>query len=294
MRSVDRDRLRRALGDGLRPPAVVLDVSFVNGLEAIRSLARVEAPVLAVDHRPAALGLRSRLATGLLAPDPADEPAYLAFLHELHDELHEQAVVFATHDAPLELVARHQAELPALQLVGSGWDVLEPLQRKRVQLAAAERAGVQIPRTFHPQSRAEAEAAAAELRYPAIVKPSSGVEFKRRFGRPVLVCERRRRPGAGLRGRARQRADAAGGRPRRRRLALDGRLVHHGLGAAARAVQRAQAPADAPELRHLPDRRGALARGRRAATRCGSCPSCRSTGSPRPSCGSTSATASCG
>jgi predicted ATP-grasp superfamily ATP-dependent carboligase len=189
MTASDRERLRRALGDGLRPAAVVLDVSFVNGLEAIRSLARADAPVLAVDHRPAALGLRSRLATGLLAPDPADEPAYVAFLHELHDELHEPAVVFATHDAPLELLARRQTELPALQLVGSGWDVLEPLQRKRVQLEAAERAGVEVPRTFHPQSRAEAEAAAAELRYPAIVKPSSGVEFKRRFGRPVLVCD---------------------------------------------------------------------------------------------------------
>ena len=72
-----RDALGRRLARSLLPPAVVLDVSFVNGLEAIRSLAAAGAPVIAVDHRQSALGFRSRLAHHVLSPDPMDEEAYV-------------------------------------------------------------------------------------------------------------------------------------------------------------------------------------------------------------------------
>ena len=70
------------------PPAVVLDVGWVNGLAAIRSLGRAGAPVLAVDHRPSALGFRSRYALPVHAPDAgADEDAFVALLAELGSAL---------------------------------------------------------------------------------------------------------------------------------------------------------------------------------------------------------------
>ncbi|HMG99064.1 MAG TPA: hypothetical protein VK546_09105, partial [Gaiellales bacterium] len=138
MRRTRGDALGRRLARSLLPPAVVLDVSFVNGLEAIRSLAAAGAPVIAVDHRPSALGFRSRLAHHVLSPDPDDEEAYVSFLAELAErEFSEPAVVLPTHDAPLAAVARNAARLAAYQLPGSGWDVLEPLQRKRHQYAVA-------------------------------------------------------------------------------------------------------------------------------------------------------------
>ena len=43
-------------------PAVVVDVGWVNGLAAVRSLGRAGVRVLALDHRPSALGFRSRYA----------------------------------------------------------------------------------------------------------------------------------------------------------------------------------------------------------------------------------------
>jgi D-aspartate ligase len=182
-------RLRRALSRSLRPPAVVLDVSFVNGLAACRSLHAAGACVIAVDHRPKALGLRSRAAVGVLSPDPADQEAYVAFLADLAERCFgEPAVVFPTHDAPLEAVGVHADRLAAYTLPGSGWDVVGPLQHKRHQYEAAARAGVATPRTAYPVDRAEAERVARELRYPALVKPSDPIPFKRRFGRPALVC----------------------------------------------------------------------------------------------------------
>jgi D-aspartate ligase len=182
-------RLRRALARSLRPPAVVLDVSFVNGLAACRSLHDAGACVIAVDHRSNALGLHSRSAVGVLSPDPADEEAYVAFLADLAERhFGEPAVVFPTHDTPLAAIGRNADRLGAYTLPGSGWDVVGPLQHKRHQYEAAERAGVATPRTAYPVDRAEAERIAAELRYPAIVKPSDPIPFKRRFGRPALVC----------------------------------------------------------------------------------------------------------
>jgi D-aspartate ligase len=184
-----REALSRRLARSLLPPAVVLDVSFVNGLEAIRSLAAAGAPVIAVDHRKSALGFRSRLAHHVLSPDPRDEAAYVAFLAALAErEFSEPAVVLPTHDAPLAAVARNAGRLAAYQLPGSGWEVLEPLQRKRHQYAVAEAAGIGVPLTFAVDSEGEARAAAAALSYPAVVKPGDPIPFKRRFGRPVIVC----------------------------------------------------------------------------------------------------------
>jgi predicted ATP-grasp superfamily ATP-dependent carboligase len=185
-----RDALGRRLARSLLPPAVVLDVSFVNGLEAIRSLAAAGAPVIAVDHRQSALGFRSRLAHHVLSPDPMDEEAYVSFLAALAErEFSEPAVVLPTHDAPLAAVARNAARLAAYQLPGSGWDVLEPLQKKRHQYAVAEAAGIGVPLTFAADSEDEARVAAAALSYPAVVKPGDPIPFKRRFGRPVLLCQ---------------------------------------------------------------------------------------------------------
>ena len=55
---VIKDRIAGAV----RPAAIVVDVGWVNGLAAIRSLGRAGMPVIAVDHRESALGFRSRYA----------------------------------------------------------------------------------------------------------------------------------------------------------------------------------------------------------------------------------------
>ena len=54
---------------------MVVEVAWVNGLAAIRSLGRHGLRVLAVDDRPYALGLRSRYAEARIAPDPRSHGA---------------------------------------------------------------------------------------------------------------------------------------------------------------------------------------------------------------------------
>ena len=165
--------------------ALVLDVAWVNGLAAIRSLGRAGIPVLAVDHRPSALGFRSRYARPVPSPDPAVEPE--AFVETLAGQ--EPGVLLPTHDPPLNAVARHAERLEGFLFPFPGWDVLERIQDKRSQLEAAVAAGVDIPFTRHPGSAGEAHAAADELGYPVLVKPAEPVGFKRRFGKQAFRAE---------------------------------------------------------------------------------------------------------
>ena len=169
------------LPEAAGPPAVVVDVGWVNGLAAIRSLGRAGATVYAVDHRPWALGLRSRYATRLVSPDPAtEEEAFVACLTQLGERLDRPAPLFATHDAGLNAIARRQDELGTRFLFPfPDRATMERIQNKRTQLEAAQAAGVDIPGTAHPRTAAEALSAARDLGFPVLVKPADPVEFKR-------------------------------------------------------------------------------------------------------------------
>ena len=171
-----------------RPAAVVVDVGWVNGLAAIRSLGRAGVPVLAVDHRPSALGFRSRYAQARVCPDPQDEGAFIDYFAALGEELEAPVPVFPTHDEPLNAIARAGLGDP-FRFPFPHWPVLSRIQSKRAQYEAAEAAGIAVPQTVVPGSAAEAGAAADELGYPVLVKPSSTEGFKRRFGRQNFRCE---------------------------------------------------------------------------------------------------------
>ena len=174
----------RAANRKLDVPAAVIDVGWVNGLAAIRSLGRVGVRVLAVDHRPSALGFRSRYAERFVSPDPhADEARFVAFIRGLG-----RVVVFPTHDEALNAISRHLTGLDVLAPFPA-WDVLEQVQSKRSQLERALSAGVDVPQTRYPSSATEARQAAAEIGLPVLVKPERPVGFKQRFRRQAFRCE---------------------------------------------------------------------------------------------------------
>jgi D-aspartate ligase len=151
--------------------AAVVDVGWVNGLAAIRSLGRAGIRVLAVDHRSSALGFRSKYAEPLLSPDPfEDELRFVNVIRALGE-----VVVFPTHDDSLNAIARYADDLQVLTPFPS-WDVLEHVQSKRTQLERAAAAGVDVP-------------AAEPGTFPVIVKPDRSVEFKRRYKRQAFRCE---------------------------------------------------------------------------------------------------------
>jgi len=185
------ERVRAHAASKARPPALVVDVSWVNGLAAIRSLGRAGVPVVALDHRRSALGFRSRYALDVLCPDPGvEEERFVGLLTEIADGLVGPTPIFPTHDEQVNAIARNRAALGGfLRYPFPEWEVLERIQSKRFQLERAEAAGVAAPLTRHPASAAEALAAGRELGFPLLVKPSAPTGFKRAFRRQAFRCE---------------------------------------------------------------------------------------------------------
>ena len=187
----ERERIVHHLAGSNTAPALVLDVGWVNGLGAVRLLARAGIRVLALDHRPSALGLRSHCALPVLCPDPnGDAERFGAYLQELVELLPAPAPVFPTHDDGLAAVARAAGSLAGKLLCPfPSWEHLERLQRKRFQLERAAEAGVAIPVTRYPVSVAEARAAAEETGLPLLVKPSEPIGFRKLYRRQAFRCE---------------------------------------------------------------------------------------------------------
>ena len=187
-----RSSIERYLEGSSAPPAIVLEVGWVNGLGAIQTLARAGVRVLALDHRSFAIGLRSRYCLPLVCPDPyAEEQRFAAFLSELAELLPAPTPIFATHDDGLASIAR---ALPGLggKLLCPAPDAekLDVLQQKRWQLARAAEASVAAPRTLYPGSAAEARQAASELGFPLFVKPSEPFAFRKVYPkRRVFRCD---------------------------------------------------------------------------------------------------------
>jgi D-aspartate ligase len=158
--------------------AVVVDVGWVNGLAAIRSLGRAGIEVLAVDYRQSPLGFRSRYARPLRVPDPADDEA--GFVEAVAAA--GPGVVFPTHDPPLNALARNAIRLEGFRFPFPDWSVLESIQDKRHQLESALGAGVDIPETLYPASASEA----AGVPLPVLVKPRHPDGFRRKFGKQAF------------------------------------------------------------------------------------------------------------
>ena len=227
-----------------RHPALVFQVSWANGLDIIRDLSAEGVPLLALDANARALGLRSRLAAGMVCPDPRDdEEAFLTFLEDLGRRLPRKGVLFPTHDQYIWPISRHAERLEPYYLIPfSRWETMERLHDKRAQMEAAWRAGVDTPKTVFVDSAEDLERGVEEVGFPCIFKPVESLAFKTRFRRHVLEigsADELRETYAKVR-RLRH-ADAAGHRARRRRGALHARLVPRRAEPAAGRVHRPQA-----------------------------------------------------
>lgn len=178
-------------GAAAQPPAAVLQVSYACGLGIVRDLGRHSVPLLAVDADPAAIGLCSRYALGVRCPSPLDgEETFIAWLESLGKRLPQRAVLFPSHDEYIWPLSRAAVRLAPWFIVPfSRWDVMQHVHDKRAQLEAAWRAGVDTPGTMFVSSAAELEAAAGEVRFPAVLKPVESLAFKLRFHRHILDVE---------------------------------------------------------------------------------------------------------
>jgi predicted ATP-grasp superfamily ATP-dependent carboligase len=176
---------------------LVLDAQYCHALAAVRSLGRSGAIVTAASHKERAMGFASRyVATRLVCPSPVlERVSYTTWLLEmLRRGRYDATLCF--EEATADILSEHRSAVQ--KLTGC------PMPAREIFLAAsrkdriarlANQIGVPVPRTHELEQVADAEALAAQLEFPVIVKGvhSSGsqqVELVRDPARLVATVER--------------------------------------------------------------------------------------------------------
>jgi predicted ATP-grasp superfamily ATP-dependent carboligase len=166
-------------------PAVVLGATE-PALAAARDLASHGVRVIAVhfgEGRPPA-GYSRRLELRN-APPLEDESAVVAWLRALAAQLGGEPVLLPTLDRTVLLVHRRRADLlPCYRFYLWDSPLLTELGSKVGLARVAAQYGLPAPRTVSPVTRADVERAAAELRFPCIVKP----EFTNAWWTPAAAA----------------------------------------------------------------------------------------------------------
>ncbi len=154
-----------------RPGAVVTGASY-RALAVVRSLGRRGIPVRLVRSDEHAVAEGSRYATARVGWPAGDEDRRVAWLLDLagRDGL-DGWVLIPTHDEEAALMARHREALATRYRVTTPpWSALSAAYDKRRTHALAGRLGLDQPWTITPRSAADL--AAADGRFPVVVKPA--------------------------------------------------------------------------------------------------------------------------
>ena len=169
--------------------AVVLTLS-PTGLAVARSLAPRGVRVFGVDAHRREIGHYSRWVTH----DPRIAyrdagPQLLEGLLAFGIEQARPPVLFVAGDPYIDFVAEHHAALRGRFVLMESMrpDVASVFVNKRSFYERCLAAGVPMPATFFPESEADTQRAARELRYPAIVKPALGHRFRQHLRGDKLV-----------------------------------------------------------------------------------------------------------
>ena len=154
-----------------KPPAIVIGLDCVTGLQTARILAGHGVPVIGLAKKPEHFACRTNAVQQVLQTDTSG-PGLIQTLEELGPGLAEKAVLFPCTDMSVSLLSRHRDRLtPWYHLALPGPEVVETLMDKVRFSAFAQEAGLPVPKTFLLRSRREAEEAAGQLRYPCLLKP---------------------------------------------------------------------------------------------------------------------------
>ena len=148
-------------------------------------------PVIAVDHYPKSIGLTSRYAVPVVSRDPRyDEEGLLQDLERIGAALPQRAVLFPAFDDHVWSFSRNAERLEKYFILPfARWATMQRLADKETQMQAAWAAGVDTPRTFFVHGPDDLEEAAREVPFPALFKPLSHQEMRRRFGVKVVLAE---------------------------------------------------------------------------------------------------------
>ena len=158
-------------GEGDRPTAVVVGLDCITGLQTARILATRGVPVVGVVADRGHFCARTKFARRVVV-SPTSGEVLIETLERLAPQLSGPAVLVPCTDAAVLAMSRWRDRLGAYRFVLPDHDVVETLMDKVRFAEYALEAGLPIPPTRLLRTEADALAAAAELPYPAVLKPA--------------------------------------------------------------------------------------------------------------------------
>lgn len=165
MRDGRRDDMERR-----KPPAVVLGLDHLNGVQTARILAKRGVPVIGVAADPRHYCCRTRACERFVIADPG-EPT-IAALEELGRGLSEKAVLVPCTDMHVLSLSRLGDRLSEwYEWVLPDRETVEMMMDKVAFYRFAQENDLPLPRTVFLHDRSDARRAAAELSFPCVLKP---------------------------------------------------------------------------------------------------------------------------
>ena len=153
-----------------KPPAIVVGLDHMNGIQTARILAKRGVPVIGVASDPAHYCCRTRVCERNLFADVGQ--ATVALLEELGPTLPERAVLFPCTDMHVLSLSRHRDRLGAwYELVLPAPEAVEMMMDKVAFYRFAQENELPLPRTMFVHSRSDARRATLELSFPCVLKP---------------------------------------------------------------------------------------------------------------------------
>ncbi len=153
------------------PPAIVVGLDCITGLQTARILAARDVPVIGLATNPEHFCCRTKVCRDILS---ADTPslAMIQKLEQLGPTLEEKGVLFPCTDMSVLLISRNRERLQNwYHILLPDADVVEMLMDKVDFTLYAQEAGLPVPTTFLLHNRQQAKEAAGKLTYPCILKP---------------------------------------------------------------------------------------------------------------------------
>ena len=153
------------------PPAVVIGLDTIVGLQTARVLAAHDVPVIGIADDPTSYCARPRAAGRVIAAPTAGDGLVEALLG-LVTALDEAPVLFPCRDPSVLTVSAHRDQLSPAGVLLPEHTVLESLSDKSTFAAHATAAGLRVPATWAVHDEVTLAEAAGSVPYPAILKPS--------------------------------------------------------------------------------------------------------------------------
>jgi predicted ATP-grasp superfamily ATP-dependent carboligase len=150
---------------------IVTDGSYLQTLAITRYLGKQACEVYVISSIRHAVSFRSRYCQkGLIAPRPAQEVAYIEFLHQLVANDTFDLLIPVGYQSTLAIVRNSKYLSRFVKTELADFDRMKVASDKRKTYELAEKIGVPYPRTSYPQTFEEAEKLSQDLEYPLVIK----------------------------------------------------------------------------------------------------------------------------